>query len=145
MNTHITRPQSDQDILDCFPVMSILRPHIAFDQFVGQVRRQQQQGYQLVAQIIGADEDQRVVSAAGFRLCEFLAWGKVLYVDDLITLPDHRGHGYAGQLLDWLIEQARSQGCQALHLDSGYARHDAHRLYLNKGLQLACHHFSITL
>lgn len=145
MNTHIIHPDTDQDILDCFPAMSVLRPHMAFDQFVPQVRRQQQQGYQLVAQVAGANESKRVVSVAGFRVCEFLAWGKVLYVDDLITLPDHRGHGYAGQLLDWLIEQARSQGCQALHLDSGYTRQDAHRLYLNKGLQLACHHFSITL
>ena len=140
MTPHIYLPESDQEIADCFEVFSVLRPHLLAATFVAQVRRQQAQGYQLMAQRDGSS----VVSATGFRLAEFLAWGKVLYVDDLITLPSARGKGYAGQLLDWLIAHAKSQGCDALHLDSGYMRHNAHRLYLNKGLQLACHHMSIT-
>ena len=33
--------------------------------------------------------------------------------------------------------------CDGLHLDPGYARHDAHRLYLSKGLQFNCHHLAL--
>ncbi len=47
--------------------------------------------------------------------------------------------------MDWLIDHARAEGCRALHLDSGYARHAAHRLYLNKGLQMTSHHFAVEL
>ena len=48
-----------------------------------------------------------------------------------------------GALLDWLVQHAQENHCCGLHLDSGYARHAAHRLYLNKGLQLNCHHFAL--
>ena len=33
--------------------------------------------------------------------------------------------------------------CDGLHLDPGYARHDAHRLYLRKGLQFNSHHLAL--
>ena len=84
-----------------------------------------------------------VKSAAGFRIAEFLAWGKVLYIDDLITLPAEKKRGYAGELLDWLIAYAQNQQCEGVHLDTGYTRHDAHRLYLRKGLQFKSHHLTL--
>lgn len=45
----------------------------------------------------------------------------------------------------WLIRHGRENGCDALHLDSGYARHTAHRFHLNKGLEMKSHHFAIVL
>jgi GNAT superfamily N-acetyltransferase len=102
------------------------------------VRRQEAQGFQILA----LRDEGRVKSAAGFRLAEFMAWGRVLYIDDLTTLPEARGQGFAGLLLDWLAEYARQQGCQAVHLDTGYTRHAAHRVYLSKGFELSSHHMA---
>lgn len=133
---------TEAEIGSCFDAFKALRPNLENrETFIAQVLRQQQQSYNIVA----IQSDGKVPSAAGFRFGEFLAWGKVLYVDDLTTLPDCRGRGYGGQLLDWLIDHARSEGCDSLHLDTGYARHDAHRLYLKKGLLLASHHLAIEL
>jgi GNAT superfamily N-acetyltransferase len=87
--------------------------------------------------------DGDIKSVAGYRFCEFLAWGKVLYIDDLATLPGEKSQGFGGALLDHLIELAQQERCQGLHLDTGYARHAAHRLYLRKGLQLSCHHMAL--
>jgi GNAT superfamily N-acetyltransferase len=131
----------DAEIASLFPVFKALRPHLVEAEFVARVRRQQAEGYRLSY----LRDAEGAVAAAGYRRLEFLAWGRVLYVDDLITLPEKRGAGYAGALMDWLIAHAREQGCDELHLDSGYQRHDAHRLYLKKGLQLGCHHFSMKL
>jgi GNAT superfamily N-acetyltransferase len=69
------------------------------------VQRQQSEGYRLIY----AAESKRVVAAAGYRFLEFLAWGQVLYVDDLITLPDKRGAGHGGALMDWLIAHGRKK------------------------------------
>jgi GNAT superfamily N-acetyltransferase len=132
---------TDGEILACFPVFRVLRPHLIEADFVARVRRQESTGYRLI--FIG--DAQSVGAAAGYRVMEFLAWGRVLYVDDLITLPERRGAGLGGALMDWLIGRAREEGCDGLHLDSGYLRKDAHRLYLNKGLALSCHHFSVEL
>jgi GNAT superfamily N-acetyltransferase len=134
-------PSSDDDLAACFQAFLALRPHLSLEAFTQQVRRQQAQGYRIVAVQAGG----QVLSAAGYRFAEFLAWGKVLYIDDLTTLESARGQGHAGALLDWLIGQARQQGCSAVHLDSGHHRHAAHRLYLNKGFVLSSHHFALAL
>jgi GNAT superfamily N-acetyltransferase len=132
---------SDAEIESCFAAFKALRPHIEQNNFLPQVRRQQAQSYQILA----LRHDGVVKSAAGFRFAEFLAWGKVLYVDDLTTLPGETSQGFAGLLLDWLINHAKSNQCQGVHLDTGYARHAAHRLYLRKGLQLSGHHLALEL
>ena len=75
-------------------------------------------------------------------MANFLAWGKVLYIDDLVTEPLQKRQGLGGALLDWLVVEANKLGCDAVHLDTGYARHDAHRLYLNKGFVMSSHHMS---
>jgi GNAT superfamily N-acetyltransferase len=139
MTLDIFLADTDADIQACFPVFSELRPNIKQDQFLAQVRRQQAQSYQILA----VRQQGTVKSVAGFRFAEFLAWGKILYIDDLATLSGETSQGFAGTLLDWLIEHARARGCQGVHLDSGHQRFSAHRLYLNKGFQLSSHHFSL--
>lgn len=130
--------RTDEQIASCFDAFLALRPHLTQAQFLPQVRRQEAQGYQIVA----LTDDGQVKSAAGFRLGEFLAWGRILYIDDLTTLPEARGKGHGGRLLDWLCAHALAQQCDAVHLDTGYARHAAHRLYLAKGFELSSHHMA---
>jgi GNAT superfamily N-acetyltransferase len=138
---NILHAMSEAEIAACFPVIKVLRPHLVDAEFIPRVLRQQSQGYRLCY----LRDAGIVVAAAGYRLLEFLAWGRVLYVDDLATLQEKQGSGYGGALVDWLIKQAREQSCDELHLDSGYQRHTAHRLYLGRGLKLSSHHFSMKL
>ena len=139
MSSEIFIAQSDNEIQGCFPVFKVLRPHLNEDDFLPQVRRQQAQDFKILA----LKHEGIVKSAAGFRIAEFLAWGKVLYIDDLITLPEEKKRGYAGELLDWLIAYAQNHQCDEVHLDTGYTRHDAHRLYLRKGFQFKSHHLAL--
>jgi GNAT superfamily N-acetyltransferase len=106
---------------------------------------QRREGYRLVAVFDG--EEQEAVAVAGFRICQGLAWGRYLYVDDLSTLPEARRRGHAGELLEWLVSEARRSQCDQLHLDSGVGadRTDAHRLYLNTGMTISAHHFAMSL
>ena len=127
-----------------YEAMIALRPHVGSESdFVRRVDDvQRPDGYRIVARFVEGSE--QAVAAAGFRVLHFLAWGDALYCDDLTTLPEHRGHGYAGALLDWMIEEARRLGCGEFHLDSGVAadRQDAHRLYFNKRMRISAYHFS---
>ena len=141
----IAQPQtadSSAALRACYPVVQELRPHLTEEAFVAQALRQQERhGYRLVY----LEDGGRVVAAAGYRIAEYLAWGKALYIDDLATLSTARQQGYAGRLLDWLIAEARAEGCDQLHLDSGVLRFDAHRLYLGRKLRITSHHFAIEL
>lgn len=132
---------TDAEIAACFPAMKELRPHLDEAAFLAKVRRQEKEGYRLAGIAAGG----AMTAVAGYRILEFMAWGRVLYVDDLVTRADHRGSGCAGALLDWLIQRSREEGCDELHLDTGYQRHAAHRLYLKKGLEFNCHHLALKL
>jgi len=132
---------TDEDIAACHGVMRELRPHLDAKAFFTRVRRQQQSGYQL-AMLEAAG---RVVCVAGYRLGENLAWGRFLYVDDLVTLADARSVGHGRRMLDWLRGQARQAGCQQLHMDSGVQRREAHRFYLREGLCHTSLHFAQSL
>ena len=133
--------KTDQEIDGCFAVMSQLRPHLLRDAFVEQVRRQQKQSYDLAY----LRESDRVAAVAGFRIGENLAWGKYLYVDDLVTDTAVRSAGHGRALLTWLQEHAREAGCAQLHLDSGVQRFDAHRFYLRHRMAITSHHFALVL
>jgi len=121
--------------------MLALRPHVPAEQFLSTVKAMIREGYQL-AYIEAAG---KAVAAVGFRYLQFLFNGKHLYIDDLSTLPECREQGYGGMLLDFVAEHAREAGFKVVTLDSGFHRHDAHRLYLNKGYQVASLHFSKSL
>jgi ribosomal protein S18 acetylase RimI-like enzyme len=103
---------------------------------------QRPEGYRLVAAF--EDGAEQAVAVAGFRIVHLMGWGeRTLYVDDLSTHPAARRRGHARALLDWLADEARREGCDALHLDSavGPERLDAHRLYFNAGMRIASYHF----
>jgi GNAT superfamily N-acetyltransferase len=106
---------------------------------------QRADGYRLVAAFDEDDADADAAAVAGFRITEFLAWGRHLYVDDLVTAADRRGRGHADRLFAWLIAEARREGCGELHLDSGVGpdRRDAHRFYFRHGLRIASYHFAL--
>ncbi len=41
-----------------------------------------------------------------------------IYVQDVITHPDHRRHGVANALFNWVIDRAATFGCRRLYLTS---------------------------
>ncbi|WP_455220738.1 GNAT family N-acetyltransferase [Kaarinaea lacus] len=132
---------TEQLIRQCCPVMGELRPHLTEQECLTQIIRQMNSGYRLCC----VTDNHAVVAVAGFRLGESLAWGKYLYVDDLVTSEGYRSKGYGGRLLAWLKEYAIDEGCQQFHLDSGLHRKEAHRFYEHNGMTLASYHFAEAL
>jgi len=131
-----------EEIRRCHPVMLELRPPFQDpEQFVERVLRQQKQGYLLA--FLESEGD--VCAVAGYRFLESLFSEKFLYVDDLVTRESSRSLGFGGDLLDWLIEQARVHGCENLELDSGVQRFDAHRFYFSKRMSISSYHFRIKI
>ena len=121
--------------------MRQLRPHLIEADFVERVATQRRQGYQLLAAVV----DGRAAALAGFRVADSLCWGRFVYVDDLVTDEGLRSLGYAGMLLDWLVDYCRDNDLAELHLDSGVQRFAAHRFYLRKRMEITCHHFGLKI
>lgn len=139
--------QSEQDWRDCFPVMQQLRPQYSLEEFLEQVAVQSKEGYQLafVMREDSTSVESKVVAVAGFVIGTKLAWGKHMYIDDLVTDHNQRSTGAGKLLLDTLKQYALEKGCEQLHLDSGVQRFSAHKFYLREGMCIASHHFQIAL
>ena len=128
---------SETEIASTYAVMRQLRPHLEEEGYVGRIGRMREEGYRLAAVL----EGDRVTCVAGFRIVEFLAHGRFLYVDDLVTDGETRSAGHGRRILDWLADEARRDGCEQLQLDSGVQRHDAHRFYFREGMRISSYHF----
>jgi len=90
---------TESEIAACFPAMRELRPHLTETDFVSRVQRQMKNHGYVLVYVALQDE---VVAVAGYRIAEFLAWGRTFYVDDLVCREAFRKQGYGGKLLDFM-------------------------------------------
>lgn len=134
--------QTQDEIAQSFDTFLELRPNLRNKEvFAAQIMEQYKEGYQIIA----IEEKEEFVSCIGFRFLTTLAWGKILYIDDLITQEKNCSKGYGKILLDHVIKIAEEHLCNEVHLDTGYARHVAHRVYLKQGFEFSCHHLALKL
>ena len=140
------RELTGQDVANGYAVMHELRGHrpplATAETFVAWVPCHPE-GYRLAGAFLEGQTDAAAV--IGFRPMTLLYAGHTLYVDDLSTRAACRGRGLGTALLTWAEEEARRQGCEELHLDSGVQRFPAHRLYLKYGFNITAHHFARVL
>jgi GNAT superfamily N-acetyltransferase len=131
--------ETDEEICKCFPVMAELRPHFTSeDEFVKQVKRQSENhDFKLVFL-----DDSGVKAVGGIRVGEWLARGKYLEIEDLVTRSDSRSRNYGGKVFDWIEDYARRENCREIKLVSHVTRYGAHKFYLRKGMILDAHFFS---
>lgn len=133
--------ESDSDLERISGVMLQLRPAFTKESLIARIKEQQADGFQ-VAYVEKAGE---VLCVAGFVVGTKLAWGKHIYVDDLVTDGNRRSTGAGKVMIDWLKAHARELGCTQLQLDSGVQRFRAHGFYLREGFHISAHHFALQL
>jgi len=138
MQVYVLESNSELDKVS--EVILQLRPQYDLQSLKKQIEKQQKSGYQIAY----VKQDGDVLCVAGFVVGEKLAWGKHIYIDDLVTSEQYRSTGAGAFLISWFKQYAKEIGCQQLHLDSGIQKFPAHRFYLRERFNIASHHFSIT-
>ncbi len=121
-----------------YPVMTVLRPQYSLDEFVQFV---QDLLIPSGARVIAGYHGGVVVCVGVFKIGHSLAWGKHLYIDDLVTAEKSRSLGCGSALLRHIAAIGMAEGCRELHLDSGVQRHEAHRFYLRERMDIVFYHF----
>ena len=134
----ISIARSREEIAETWPVMRQLRPHLDEAAYVAMAEAMAPEGYRVAAL---RDDSGRVVAVAGYRFMTMLYAGKLLYLDDLVSDEAERSRGYGKQMLDWLKQQARENGCAELQLISHTKREGAHRFYFREGFGIECFEF----
>lgn len=125
----------------CYPVMAELRPHISREEFIPLVKHlAATQRFKLAFL-----EQDGIKAVAGYRVAEWLAGGRYLEIEDLVTSQNERSRGFGGELFDWLMAEAAREDCRQVRLVSNVRRKDAHRFYLRKGMSQEALYFSINV
>src|SRR5688572_7093724 len=102
----IKAAETEDDFKKCLKVIKELRPHLNDDEFTGLIKQMKEEGYRLAY----IEDGDIAASAIGFRYLQFMFNGKHFYIDDLVTLPEHRGKGYGGKLLEYVFDLAKKEG-----------------------------------
>src|SRR3982751_5122152 len=96
---------TETDIQKCRRAIQALRPKLTDELYFEAVR----QTLADQRQIIFVEENGEATAVAVFETGYNLFRGKYIYIDDLSTLPEYRGNGYASVLLDWIMDYARTE------------------------------------
>lgn len=137
----ISLAKNYQQIVKSFPVMLQLRSTLHKKDFLDQVKRQQQTGYNLVF----LEDVGKVMAVAGFRITENISAHRTLYVSDFVTDERYRLKGYGTLLFDWLVLYARKTLCKSLQLDSSLERSGAHQFYFSNNMSICSYRFILPL
>ena len=137
---NIQLAESDAQLESVTGVLLELRTAFDKERLLARIKEQRRSGYQIAYVESGGE----VLCVAGFVVGTKLAWGKHLYIDDLVTAARHRSTGAGAKMIDWLKSYACELGCEQMHLGSGVQRFAAHKFYLREGFSITSHHFSIT-
>ena len=131
--------ENTAEITACFPVIVLLRPHLAnAEEFAARAARQYAAGYRLLV----AWRDGMPIGLAGYRVEENLIHGRFVYLDDLVTSEGERRHGIGALLLEAVSAEGRRLGCGRLVLDTALDNVLAHRFYYRQGLLARALRFS---
>lgn len=121
--------QSQDEILQAFPVMKQLRTHLNEESYLNLVTQAQEKEYY---RMFALYDNEEIVAVVGFQPMITLYYGKFIWVCDLVTDSSKRSKGYGEKLLAHVHEWAQANQYETVALSSGLQRTDAHRFYEEK-------------
>ncbi len=117
---------SEGEWREAFPLMQQLRPHLDEAQYLSLLAAMKPSGYRLFAL---RETGGGIVALAGLTLTTNLYDLDHLFLYDLVTDETKQGAGFGKQMLGYVEELARANGCGGVTLSSGFQRTRAHRFY----------------
>jgi GNAT superfamily N-acetyltransferase len=137
-DTDVRELTSEAGWREAFPVLVELREDLTEEAYLEYLDEMQDEGYRLFALY----EDDAIVSLAGVAIRTNFYNGRHLFVYDLVTREDRQSTGYGTQIMDYVTEWARDRNCEAITLESGLWRDEAHRFYEDRlGMDRFCYTF----
>lgn len=137
-DTDVRELTSEAGWREAFRVLVQLRDDLTEETYLEYLDEMRDEGYRLFA----LTKDDEIVSLAGVAIRTNFYNGRHLFVYDLVTREDRQSMGYGTQIMDYVTEWARDRECEAITLESGLWRDEAHRFYEDRlGMDRFCYTF----
>jgi GNAT superfamily N-acetyltransferase len=117
--------------------IQLLEPELSTDTIHTRLVEMVAQGYACV----GVFDDDVLLGIAGFSTRTHCFSGRVMFVENVVFLPEARGLGMGESLMAWLEGRARALGCTMLTLDAYACNVRARSFYTRLGYDPRGVHF----
>lgn len=128
-------PPKEIDII--IPLLRVLNPNIPRDTLQSRLSEMVAQNYECV----GVWESGKLIAISGLWIMTKYYVGKHIEPDNVIVLPKYRNEGVGEQLMQWIYEYGRKQGCVASELNCYLGNESAHRFWQSQGYESIAMHF----
>lgn len=126
------------DILDSIlPLIKQLNPTVSETTLTNRLNDMIAQGYQCV----GLYHDSKLIGICGLWMMTKFYVGKHIEPDNVYLMPEYRGQGYGRQLLDWVYDYGKSQGCIASELNCYISNESGNAFWEREGFTKIGYHY----
>jgi GNAT superfamily N-acetyltransferase len=122
------------------PLAQQLNPDISDDILTTRLNEMIAQGYQCAGLFI----DNKLAGICGFWIVTKFYVGKHIEPDNVYISPEHRRQGYGKQLLDWVLDYGKNQGCIASELNCYIANETGNAFWQAQGFNKIGYHYQKT-
>ena len=126
-----------EDMLPLWRLITQLTPDLSEASYEALLRDMVPHNYHQVA----AFEGEACIGLSGYWIGHKLYSGKYMEIDNFVVDQAHRGNRVGEQLVQWMEEEARREGCSLLMLDAYVENFKAHRFYYRNGFHARGFHY----
>ena len=125
------REMTLKELEPIYEVLKQLRTQLSYKEFEDLIYDMRYMEYKM----LGLLERGELITYAGVAVQTNLYHKRHLYVYDLVTDKKYRGRGNGKEMLEYLVDYAKTAMCENIVLSSGFAREDAHKFYEKYGYE----------
>jgi GNAT superfamily N-acetyltransferase len=140
MTTEIKLIPKDQ-LIAIIPLIKHLNPTLYETTLKSRLEEMITQGYQCAGLYI----DQQLIGLCGMWIMTKFYVGKHIEPDNVFILPEYRRLGLAKQLLDWVYDYGKSQGCIASELNCYISNETGDAFWEQEGFAKIGYHYHKSL
>jgi GNAT superfamily N-acetyltransferase len=131
--------KTQKDIESTYSIMKQLRPQLTPENYYSDVSSLiTEEKYRLFA---AYDDENHCLGVVGFQQQNRLSLGKIIYIADLVIDEKYRSQGVGARLLEFVKQEAGRLNVDAIVLDSGLQRKQAHEFYMKQGYKAESYSF----
>lgn len=125
----LKKVESVEEMLPSLPIIVQLSPGIKPEDYKSMLENMVPHNYRQVLVLDG----EKLVGVSGYWIHTKLYCGKYLEIDNFVIDETYRSKNIGKMVVDWMHEEARTQGCKSMLLDAYVENFKAHKFYYSQG------------
>lgn len=126
-----------QDMHSIIPFLQLLNPELELSLITERLEDMCTKGYEC----LGVYDEERLIGVCGIWVLTKIYVGRHIEPDNVCIHPDYRNKGIGEQMIAWVEDYGRKQGCIASELNAYVNNSKGHKFWMNCGYKVLGFHF----